>query len=225
MVSAILEAKKVSRILSGASTVTLVDKVDFKVFPNEFISICGASGSGKSSLLYLMGLLDIPTSGDVVIDGVSSRGLSEEKKADLRLSHIGFVFQFHFLLQEFSVLENVTLPMKRLGKRNAEEMNEKGVSLLKSLGLEKEIYKNPKQLSGGQSQRVAVARALANDPLVLLADEPTGNLDSKSSLNVQDILKEISKDHGRSVVAVTHDREFAERADRIVTVVDGRISN
>jgi lipoprotein-releasing system ATP-binding protein len=143
--------------------------------------------------------------------------------ADVRLKKLGFVFQFHFLLPEFSALENVMLPMQRLAILSQTEIKKNAKELLTSLGLSDQMHKLPKQLSGGQSQRVAIARALANNPQLILADEPTGNLDTASSSNVQNILRELTQQHGRSVVVVTHDEKFAEKADRVIRIVDGKI--
>lgn len=223
MVEFLLEAKSVSKILDSPRPVTLIDNVDFKLGQGEFVAITGPSGSGKSSLMYLLGLLDSPTKGEIYIKGQPTKRMNEIERANHRLAEIGFVFQFHFLLPEFTALENVILPMKKLGLLTLSEMENRGRQLLDKLGLGSEISKTPKQLSGGQSQRVAIARALANDPPVILADEPTGNLDTKSSENVQKILREISSRESRAVLTVTHDKDFAKHADRIVTLVDGRI--
>lgn len=220
---AIVKAEKLTRQLPGEVPVTLVKDVDFEIEPGEFVAITGPSGSGKSSLLYLLGLLDKPTSGHIWLNGIDTSGYGENELADLRLKSIGFVFQSHFLLPEFSVLENVTLPMRKLGKLSPEEIELRGRSLLADLGLDSQRSKLPKQLSGGQSQRVAIARALANEPVLIIADEPTGNLDTASSANVRKILKDLAhKDH-HAVLVVTHDRQFASEADRTITVVDGKI--
>lgn len=149
--------------------------------------------------------------------------MNDDQRADLRLEDLGFVFQFHFLLPEFSALENVMLPMQKLGRLSDKQIKTRAQELLESLDLGTQIHKLPKQLSGGQSQRVAIARALANEPLLLLADEPTGNLDTKSSLNVQNILLEQAHKHNRTVIVVSHDMEFARRADRSIVIIDGEI--
>jgi lipoprotein-releasing system ATP-binding protein len=222
-VSVVVEAVGLVRRIEGAITATLVDNVDLRVETGEFLAITGPSGSGKSSLLYLLGLLDQPTEGEIYIIGKTTSPLSESQKADLRLTSIGFVFQFHFLLPEFSALNNVLLPMKTLGRLSSRAMHERGASLLESLGLRAEIEKRPHQLSGGQRQRVAIARALANDPAIIMADEPTGNLDSVSTEQVFTILRDLA-DQGRTVLAVTHDLELAARADRQIRIVDGKIA-
>jgi lipoprotein-releasing system ATP-binding protein len=219
----VIETEKLTRRLGGEVTVTLVEDATLAVHQGEFVAITGASGSGKSSLLYLLGLLDRPTSGQMWLRGDETSNLDEDALAELRLTAVGFVFQFHFLLPEFSVLENVMLPMQRLGRLPQPEIAARAAELLDSLGLAGEANKLPRQLSGGQSQRVAIARALANDPLLILADEPTGNLDTLASANVQRILMDLARDYGRAVVVVTHDRDFAKAADRVIVMSDGRI--
>lgn len=209
--------------VEGAVSATLVNGVDLKVMEGEFVAITGPSGSGKSSLLYLLGLLDAPTEGELIIRGQATSRLSETQKAQLRLSTIGFVFQFHFLLPEFRAINNVLLPMRALGKLSSTEMHNRGVALLESLGLEAAINKLPNQLSGGQRQRVAIARALANDPQVIIADEPTGNLDSHSTDQVFSILRDVAREN-RTVIVVTHDLGLAARADRTIRIVDGKIA-
>jgi lipoprotein-releasing system ATP-binding protein len=222
-VQPLVEARGVTRILAGVVPTTLVQDVSLAVGAREFVAITGPSGSGKSSLLYLLGLLDLPTSGEVVIRGRATAHMSEEERAVTRLSLLGFVFQFHFLLPEFTVLENVTLPMRALGRLSLEDMRARASDLLSSLGLGDHRHKLPDQLSGGQRQRVAVARALANEPPVILADEPTGSLDSKASEQVFLLLRDLVASHGKTVVAVTHDMSLAARMDRHVELLDGRV--
>ncbi len=219
----LIEARNVTRILEGVVPTMLVQHIDMQIGANEFIAITGPSGSGKSSLLYLLGLLDLPTSGEVRIRGKATARMSEEERAFIRLSELGFIFQFHFLLPEFTALQNVTLPMRALGRLSREEMDERGMMLLDSLGLAEHRRKRPDQLSGGQRQRVAVARALANDPPAILADEPTGSLDSRSSEQVFQTLRELVDERGKTVVAVTHDLDLARRMDRRVELIDGAI--
>ena len=219
--SAILRAEHLTRRLAGAVPVTLVDDISLEVQRGEFICIMGPSGSGKSSLLYLLGLLDRPDSGKVWLADEDTSGCDDDRLAALRLARLGFVFQFHFLLAEFTVAQNVMLPMQRLAERSADATRTHTMALLERLGIADQADKFPSQLSGGQRQRAALARALANDPLLILADEPTGNLDSAATLNVRQLLRELA-DGGQTVVAVTHDREFARAADRVVGLVDGR---
>ena len=223
--SAVLQAQNLSRRLGGDVPVTLVADVSLDIEAGEFVCIMGPSGSGKSSLLYLLGLLDVPDEGRILLAGQDTSGYGEDELADCRLQRLGYVFQFHFLLAEFTVRENVMLPMRRLGRLDAAQCLARAHELLERLGVADQAAKYPHQLSGGQRQRVAVARALANDPVVLLADEPTGNLDSASSANVRQILRDLTREMGKSVVAVTHDSGFAAAADRCVRIVDGRLAD
>jgi lipoprotein-releasing system ATP-binding protein len=219
----LIEARGVTRILSGVVPVTLVQDIDLGIAAREFVAITGPSGSGKSSLLYLLGLLDLPTSGEVLIDGLSTTHMSEEDRAEVRLSRLGFVFQFHFLLPEFTITENVALPMRALGRLSNRAIVARAEELLASFGLGDHLRKTPDQMSGGQRQRVAVARSLANDPPVILADEPTGSLDSMSTAQVFGILRDLVALHGKSVVAVTHDLNLAAQMHRRIHIVDGRV--
>jgi lipoprotein-releasing system ATP-binding protein len=219
----LIEARNVTKILAGTVPVTLVKDINLAIMPREFVAITGPSGSGKSSLLYLLGLLDLPTTGDVLIDGRSTNVMLEDERAEVRLSRIGFVFQFHFLLPEFSITENVALPMRALGGLSAHAAASRTEELLSSFGLSDHLRKTPDQLSGGQRQRVAVARALANDPPVILADEPTGSLDTLATSQVFDILRDLVTRGGKTVVAVTHDLNLAAQMHRRIHVVDGRI--
>jgi lipoprotein-releasing system ATP-binding protein len=221
---ALIVASGVTRILPGVVPTLLVRDIDLIIGANEFVAITGPSGSGKSSLLYLLGLLDLPTSGEVRIRGRATAQMDEAERAHTRLSTLGFVFQFHFLLPEFSVIENVMLPMRALGVLADPAMRERALSLLAALGLADHALKRPDQLSGGQRQRVAVARAVANDPPLILADEPTGSLDSAASEQVFMILRELVDKGGKSVVAVTHDLGLAARMDRRIRLVDGAIA-
>jgi lipoprotein-releasing system ATP-binding protein len=219
----IVAARGVTRVLGGAVPATLVRDVDMEVAAGEFVAVTGPSGSGKSSLLYLLGLLDRPTRGRVLFGGVDTAGLGGDALAGLRLARMGFVFQFHFLLPELGVLDNVALPMRRLGRLAAAGAEARALGLLARLGLADHARKSPDQLSGGQRQRVAIARALANDPALVLADEPTGNLDSASARLVFDVFASLAAEEGRAVVVVTHDEELARRATRRLRMVDGAI--
>ncbi len=219
----VLAAERLGRILPGEAPVTLVRDIDLAVERGEFLAIMGPSGSGKSSLLYLLGLLDTPTSGRVLLEGRDTSGYGEDELAATRLRHLGFVFQFHFLLAEFTVLDNVQLPMRRLGVLDEEAARQRAKQLLDQFGLSEHGHKHPHQLSGGQRQRVAIARALANEPSIILADEPTGNLDSHASANVRQILHDLTRAMGKTVIVVTHDATFASAADRRIGIVDGQI--
>ena len=218
-----MAAENLGRVLPGEVPVTLVQEITLAVERGEFVVIMGPSGSGKSSLLYLLGLLDTPTSGRVLLDGRDTSGFGEDDLATTRLQKLGFVFQFHFLLAEFSVLENVLLPIRRLGVLGEDAARSRAEKLLDQFGLREHLRKHPHQISGGQRQRAAIARALANDPPIILADEPTGNLDTHASANVRQILHDLTREMGKTVIAVTHDLTFAKAADRIVGIVDGRI--
>ena len=224
MSETVLQTIGLVRHIKGVISHTLIDGIDLSVRKGEFLAVTGPSGSGKSSLLYLAGLLDMPTSGEVIICGQKTSTLSPLELSDVRLTKCGFVFQFHFLLPEFTALEKVLLPMRTLGNRSAAEMRSRAKELLISLGLDQQVEKRPHQLSGGQRQRVALARALANDPPLILADEPTGNLDTVSTEQVFNVLRDIAHS-GRTVVVVTHDNNLAERADRRIHIVDGKIKS
>ena len=219
----LLELRGVTKTIGDGVATTLVRDIDLVVRSGEFVAVTGPSGSGKSSLLYLLGLLDVPTAGEVLVESRPSAQLDEPTRAHMRLALLGFVFQFHFLLPEFSALDNVLLPMRALGRLPDGAMRERARSLLVSLGLDGHTHKLPGQMSGGQRQRVAIARALANEPLVILADEPTGNLDTHSSEQVLGIFRRLVDDTGRAIVMVTHDLDLAARADRQIRIVDGRI--
>jgi lipoprotein-releasing system ATP-binding protein len=217
----LLVAESVTKRL--AEGVTLVSDIDLRVDGGEFVAITGPSGSGKSSLLYLLGLLDRPTSGRVLLEDRDTASLAPPALAALRLARLGFVFQFHFLLPEFSALDNVLIPIRRRGLLKPTEAEARAMSLLGALGLADDARKLPDQLSGGMRQRVAIARALANDPVLLLADEPTGNLDTRNAAAVFDIFARLAQEDGRAVLVVTHDADLAHRATRRVHLVDGRI--
>ncbi|MGB0630440.1 MAG: ABC transporter ATP-binding protein [Alphaproteobacteria bacterium] len=219
----VLQASKVTRVLESTVPVTLVRDIDVTFDTGEFCAITGPSGSGKSSLLYLLGLLDVPTEGVIEIKGQDTSCLSADELADIRLARLGFVFQFHFLLQEFTVRENVILPMRKLGKLSPGEAIDRADMLLAELGLEEKLRSYPHMLSGGERQRAAVARALANDPLIVLADEPTGNLDTVNANIVFDIFERLANEQGRTVITVTHDPDLSARAQRRIHLIDGQV--
>jgi lipoprotein-releasing system ATP-binding protein len=220
----ILSAQNLIRKLTGDIEVTLINDISLDIHEGKFHAITGPSGSGKSSLLYMLGLLDKPTSGKIQIEGKETTDLNENALAEFRLKKLGFIFQSHFLLPEFKAIENVMMPMQKLGGLSASEQKDKAAHLLESVGLSDQMHKLPKQMSGGQCQRVAIARALSNDPTLIMADEPTGNLDTASAATVQRILQDIAHQPGRAVVAVTHDQAFAKLADQRFHLVDGKLA-
>lgn len=219
----ILEVRDVVKSFHDPVSVQVLKKVSLEVKRGEFVSITGKSGCGKSTLLYILSTMDTDFEGDVVIDGEPTRGLSGERLARIRNEKIGFVFQFHYLLPEFSVLKNVMLPGLKLGKHSAQEVEHRAMQRLRELDMHDHALKSANQLSGGQKQRVAIARALVNDPLIIMGDEPTGNLDSRNSSIVFDIFKRISAHHEQSLLVVTHDNDFAARTDRIIEMDDGKV--
>ena len=232
---ALLRAQNVHRILgSGDAAAHILRGVDLSVFPREYVSIVGASGSGKSTLLYLLGGLDRPTQGEgaagapfdppsrVFIDGHDTSRLGDAELARLRNEKVGFVFQFHYLLKEFTAQENVALPMLKLGRLAKSDAMDRAAMLLGQLGLGEKVKRRANRLSGGEQQRVAVARALSNEPAVLLADEPTGNLDRRNSERVAQIFAELHAG-GQAIVMVTHDLALAQRARRMVRMDDGLV--
>jgi lipoprotein-releasing system ATP-binding protein len=221
---AILEARGVVKELVGPQEpVRAVDGVDLTIQRGEFVAITGPSGSGKSTLLYLLGALDRPTHGEVLVDGTSTKGLAETKLAGLRNAKIGFVFQFHFLLPELTAVDNVAMPLMVAGVGPA-EARKRAAALLDKVELGHRAQHRPHELSGGQQQRVAIARALANDPLVLLGDELTGNLDTKNGELVYAWLRAQNRERGQTIVIVTHNLELAAHADRVIELVDGKVS-
>lgn len=223
MESIILQANTISKYFHDPSTIQVLKEITFSLNKGEFTSIIGKSGCGKSTLLYILSTMDTDYTGDLRIDGVGMRDKKEGELARVRNEKIGFVFQFHYLLNEFNVLRNVMLPGLKLGKYSEKEVEERAYQKLKILGIEKEALKIPNQLSGGQKQRVAIARAMVNDPLIIMGDEPTGNLDKKNTEIVFDIFMELSDVYNQTLLIVTHDNEFANRTHRIIEMEDGRI--
>ncbi|MBK6628074.1 MAG: ABC transporter ATP-binding protein [Flavobacteriales bacterium] len=219
----ILAVEKVNKSFHDPVTVPVLKDVSFSVRSGEFVSITGKSGCGKSTLLYILSTMDTDYEGDVVIDGERTQGLSGERLAAIRNEKIGFVFQFHYLLPEFSVLHNVMLPGLKLGRKSAAEVEADAMARLKELEMDGQARKMANQLSGGQKQRVAIARALINDPLIIMGDEPTGNLDKRNAEIVFGIFQHIASEHKRSLLIVTHDPDFAARTDRNIVMDDGRI--
>ncbi|MFN5148528.1 MAG: ABC transporter ATP-binding protein [Flavobacteriia bacterium] len=219
----ILEAKNINKFFTKPVEFQVLKDISFEVDKGEFVSIMGKSGCGKSTLLYILSTMDTDYTGELYFDGQMITGLPANDLARLRNEKIGFVFQFHYLLAEFSVLENVMLPAKKLGNKSKEEIEHDAIQKLKLLGIDDQATKLASRISGGQKQRVAIARALINDPIIIMGDEPTGNLDSKNSDIVFSIFKELSVQQGLSLLVVTHDDDFANRTDRIIEMGDGSI--
>jgi len=201
----------------------VLNDISFSVNKGEFLTLVGKSGCGKSTLLYILSTMDTDYSGKLTIDGEMVTGYNQNQLAAIRNEKIGFVFQFHYLLSDFTSLKNVMIPALRLGKWKEEEIEHRAMEKLRLLGLEDQALKPASKLSGGQQQRVAIARALINDTLIIMGDEPTGNLDSKNTQVVFDILKELSQNHQQTIIAVTHDNDFAKASDRTIEMMDGRV--
>ena len=208
----------------GQLNVQVLDNLTLQVDKGRSIGIVGASGSGKSTLLHILGGLDKPTSGRVSLMGQDLSQLSQKQLSRLRNQHLGFVYQFHHLLPEFSALENVMMPLL-IGKRPKEQARERALLMLEKVGLKDRVLHRPGELSGGERQRAAIARALVTDPACLLADEPTGNLDRKNALNILDMMMELKQELGTALVVVTHDDEMAARFDRVLNMTDGALSD
>lgn len=219
----VLETVNIHKYFQGAQQQHVLKGVSFSVEKGEFVSVMGKSGCGKSTLLYILSTMDTDYEGDVILDNESMKEKTAAELAWVRNKKIGFVFQFHYLLNEFSVLKNVMIPGMKLGEYPESELEDRAMEKLKIFGIEKHALKNPNQLSGGEKQRVAIARALINDPLIIMGDEPTGNLDKKNSQIVFDEFKLISSEYDQTLLIVTHDPEFAESTDRIIEMEDGRI--
>ena len=220
----ILELKNVNKIYGTAVKTQVLTDINLSFEKGSFNSIIGQSGSGKSTLLNIIGTLDTPTSGEVILDGVNTAKASKNRLAELRNRSIGFVFQFHYLLPEFTALENVLMPYRIGGGRVTKEILDKGREYLTLVGLEKVINNNATKMSGGQQQRTAIARAILNNPGIILADEPTGNLDSDSTEMIYNLLRDINEKLGTTFIIITHDRHIAEKADRIIEIKDGKIN-
>ena len=221
-----LEARELHRTYPGVAgpELRILRGVDLSLDRGEAVAIVGASGSGKSTLLHLLGALDRPTSGSVHVGGTDISALNDEETAALRNLRIGFVFQFHHLLRDFTALENVMMPALIHGEEVA-VAKAKAAELLGQVGLGERLGHTPRKLSGGEQQRVAVARALVNEPLIVLADEPTGDLDTRTSVDVQDLLFEMKDRHGVALVVVTHNRKLASRAERVLRLREGVLEN
>jgi lipoprotein-releasing system ATP-binding protein len=219
----ILESKSISKYFTDPVEFQVLKDISFDIQKGEFTTLVGKSGSGKSTLLYVLSKMDTDYKGKLVIDGQVTGNMTKDELAGLRNEKIGFVFQFHYLLSDFTCLQNVMLPALKLGKLSHQEIEERAYQKLAMLGLSDQALKLSSKLSGGQQQRVAIARALINDPLIIMGDEPTGNLDSKNTKIVFDIFQELSKNYGQTIIAVTHDDDFASKSDRIIELKDGEV--
>ena len=219
----VLKTYKVSKYFYEPQKFQVLKEIDLNVNRGEFLSLVGKSGCGKSTLMYVLSTMDTDYEGELEIAGERLTGRKQNYLAAFRNSHIGFVFQFHYLLPEFTALQNVMIPALKLNKLSATEVEEKAYEKLKMLGVQDQATKRSSKLSGGQQQRVAIARALINDPDIIMGDEPTGNLDSHNSNVVFDIFQELTHSYNQTIIAVTHDEEFARKSDRVVEMSDGKI--
>lgn len=219
----ILETRNVDKYFKKPVRFHVLKDISMRLFTGEFVSIMGKSGCGKSTLLYVLSTMDTDYTGDLYIDGQHMNQQSPLELAGIRNEKIGFIFQFHYLLPEFSVLKNVMIPALKLGKKETAAIKRDAYEKLEMLGIKDQADKKASMLSGGQKQRVAIARSLINNPRIIMGDEPTGNLDSKNSENVFQILQQLSADHQLSLLMVTHDLDLARRTDRIITMEDGAI--
>ncbi len=220
--SPIIELKNLTKIYKNGIEFRALDNANLKIKKGDFVAIVGPSGSGKSTLMHLIGLLDTPSSGTLLIDGNDVTKMSDKERSEMRNRMLGFVFQYHHLLPDFTALENVIMPLLIAGK-NRKEADEIARSLLKEVGLKDRMDHRPGELSGGQNQRVAVARALSCSPAIVLGDEPTGNLDTKTGDLIYELLRRLNKEYNQTFIVVTHNEELASKADRIIRLVDGKI--
>ncbi len=220
----VIEVKNIDKIYGTTVKTQVLFDLNLEIERESFNSIIGQSGSGKSTLLNIIGTLDKPTNGEVYINGVATNKLSKNKLAELRSKTIGFIFQFHYLLPEFTALENVLMPIKISGQKITKEIKDRALELMDFVGLTKVINNKANDMSGGQQQRTSIARALMSNPEIILADEPTGNLDSDTTETVYELLREINKKYKTTFIIITHDRRIAEKTDRIIEIKDGRIN-
>ncbi len=219
----VLQAKNINKHFRKPVDFHVLKNINFTIKDGEFVSIMGKSGCGKSTLLYILSTMDTDYEGELLIKGEKISGKSRDQLSHIRNKHIGFVFQFHYLLSEFSVLENVMLPAKKLGEKSLQEIKADALEKLRILNIETLAHKKASRISGGEKQRVAIARALINNPSIIMGDEPTGNLDSYNAENVFTIFKKLSDEQGLSLLIVTHDQDFANKTDRIIEMLDGSI--
>lgn len=218
-----IEAQKISKFFYSPQKTQVLKEVSFQIQKGEFVSVMGKSGCGKSTLLYILSTMDTDYDGGLLLDGELLSGRNPNHLAQVRNQKIGFVFQFHYLLNEFTVLENVMIPGLKLAQESRQALEYKAEQKLRIFGMQEHMLKKPNQLSGGQKQRVAIARSLMNDPLLIMGDEPTGNLDKKNADIVFNIFKELATEFKQTMLIVTHDPEFAAGTDRVIEMEDGRI--
>ncbi|MDJ1505347.1 ABC transporter ATP-binding protein [Xanthocytophaga agilis] len=218
-----LKAESISKFFYTPDPFQVLREVSFQVQTGEFVSIIGKSGSGKSTLLYILSTMDTDYEGTLMLNEEKVTGKTQNELAAFRNKHLGFVFQFHYLLSDFSCLKNVMIPASRLGHYSEEEIEHRAYEKLKMLGVAEQALKPASKISGGQQQRVAIARALINEPSIVMGDEPTGNLDSKNTAIVFDMFMQLSKEYGKTIITVTHDTDFASKSDRIIEMMDGKI--
>ena len=218
-----LQIENINKYFYAPTEFHVLKDISFEVEKGEFIAITGKSGSGKSTLLYLLSTMDTDYSGSININGTKITNQEKKSLASFRNEHIGFVFQFHYLLTEFTVLDNIMLPALKLNKKSKKEIFNEAMELIELLDIKGQENKKASRISGGQQQRVAIARALINSPAIVMGDEPTGNLDSKNTNNIFDLFKRLSQERGQTIIAVTHDDDFASNCDRIIELADGRI--
>jgi lipoprotein-releasing system ATP-binding protein len=221
----ILKAENITKYFTTPTKFKALDNISFEIQESEFVTIIGKSGCGKSTLLYILSTMDTDYEGKIYFEQQLVTGLKQNNLAKLRNSSIGFIFQFHYLLPEFTALKNIMIPALKLGICSREEIEFRAYEKLKLLGVEEQALKPASKLSGGQQQRIAIARALINDPKIIMCDEPTGNLDSKNTAIVLETFKQISKEFNQTIIAVTHDEDFAKASDRTIEMQDGKIIN
>ena len=219
----VLQSINIEKTFTDPMPVKVLHDINFDISRGEFVSVIGRSGCGKSTLLYILSTMDMDFEGQLFIDGEDVRFKNEKERAAIRNTKIGFIFQFHYLLSEFTVLKNIILPGLKAGQKSIQELEQKAMHLMEIMDIKKTAHKLAHQISGGEKQRVAIARALINDPLIIMADEPTGNLDIKNSKIVFEIFDQLAKEFNQTLLIVTHDTEFAQSTHRIIEMEDGRI--
>lgn len=224
MKTIVLQTRQLNKYFNEPQRFQVLKNINLEVQAGEFVSLVGKSGCGKSTLMYVLSTMDTNYEGELFIQGRKLSGQTQNQLARFRNEHIGFVFQFHYLLPEFTTLQNIMIPALKLGRYSTKEIEERAYNKLAMLGMQEHALKPASKLSGGQQQRVAIARALINEPAIIMGDEPSGNLDSYNTGLVLEIFKELSQTYGQTIIAVTHDDAFARRSHRIIEMVDGSIT-